>query len=301
MAKARGKLRQDWYYRLAKEQGYRSRAAFNLLQLDRRFSFLPTARAVLDLGAAPGGWLQVAVRTATAGAFVVGVDLARIRPIRGAISLKEDIAATSRCSAAVRKLMDSKGVAAFDVVLHDGVGKKNRRKRDGAQKATTRHRQSALVIDAVRLATTFLAPKGTFITKFTGSKDLNAIIFCLKQLFEKVQPYKPIASRIASAEIYFVCLEYKAPAKIQPELFDLNYLFTVSLENKPRDEVETQLRGLCMHESMSYFKRCPASEFVWSEADIRLELVSFFVAISFDDPASLPIKNHELTTTEVVE
>uniref|UniRef100_A0ACD5XYY7 Uncharacterized protein n=1 Tax=Avena sativa TaxID=4498 RepID=A0ACD5XYY7_AVESA len=195
--------------------------------------------------------------------------------------------------------MDSKGVTAFDVVLHDGVGKKKRRNRDGAQEATT-HTQSALAIDALRLATMFLAPEGAFITKFIRSQDLDAIKFCLKQLFEKVQPYKPIASPIASSEIYFVCLEYKAPAKIQPELFDLNYLFTVSLENKPRDEVETKFRGICRYESMSYFKRCPASQFVWSEADIRQELVSFFVEISFDDPASLPIKNHELTTIEII-
>ncbi|KAM0867283.1 hypothetical protein ACQ4PT_042056 [Festuca glaucescens] len=232
MSNATRKLRQDKFYRLAKEQGYRSRAAFKLL--DRRFRFLPTARAVLDLGAAPGGWVQVAVSSATAGALVVGVDLKPIWPIRGARLLRADITATARCSAAVRKLMDSKGVTAFDVVLHDGVGQIKKRKCDGAQEAA---RQSALVIDAVRLATMFLAPKGTFITKFIRSHDLNAIMFCLKQLFEKVQVTKSIASRTASAEIYFVCLEYKAPAKIQPELFDLNHLFTVSLENKPGDEV----------------------------------------------------------------
>jgi AdoMet-dependent rRNA methyltransferase SPB1 len=163
MSKATGKLRQDRLGRLAKEQGFRSRAAIKLLHLDRLYSFLPTARAVLDLGAAPGGWIQVAVSSATAGALVVGVDLKPIWPIRGARLLKEDITATARCSAAVRGLMDSKGVTAFDVVLHDGVGQKNKkRKRDGAQEAD---RQSALVIDALRLATMFLAPKGTFVTK----------------------------------------------------------------------------------------------------------------------------------------
>jgi AdoMet-dependent rRNA methyltransferase SPB1 len=98
---------RDNFYHLAKEQGYRSRAAIKLLQLNESFRFLPTARAVLDLGAAPGGWLQVAVRGATAGALVVGVDLARIRPVRGAVSLMEDITATARCGAAVRRLMNS--------------------------------------------------------------------------------------------------------------------------------------------------------------------------------------------------
>jgi AdoMet-dependent rRNA methyltransferase SPB1 len=160
MGKAKGKQRQDKFYHLAKEQGYRSRAAFKLLQLDARYRFLPTARAVLDLCAAPGGWVQVAVNHAPVGAFVVGVDLVPIRPIRGAHSLTEDIT-TTKCRAAVRRLMDANGVSAFDVVLHDGspnVG------GAWAQEATS---QSALVIDAVRLATMFLAPRGAFITKVT--------------------------------------------------------------------------------------------------------------------------------------
>jgi AdoMet-dependent rRNA methyltransferase SPB1 len=158
---------RDKFYHMAKEQGYRSRAAMKLLQLDRSFSFLRTSRAVLDLGAAPGGWVQVAVKSATAGAVVVGVDLKPIWPIRGARLLREDITATARCSAAVRKFMDSKGVTAFDVVLHDGDGKNKKRKRGGEEATTTS--QSALVMDAVRLATMFLAPKGTFITKVFSS------------------------------------------------------------------------------------------------------------------------------------
>ncbi|RWW79151.1 hypothetical protein BHE74_00012580 [Ensete ventricosum] len=160
MGKIKGKQRQDKFYYLAKEQGYRSRAAFKLLQLDAKYRFLPSARSILDLCAAPGGWLQVAVRHAPVGSFVIGVDLFPIRPVRGAHALVEDIT-TPRCRAAIKRLMDSNGCSAFDVVLHDGspnVG------GAWAQEATS---QSALVVDSVRLATNFLAPKGTFVTKPT--------------------------------------------------------------------------------------------------------------------------------------
>ncbi|KAL5225333.1 hypothetical protein ABZP36_011972 [Zizania latifolia] len=297
MGKTKGKQRQDKFYHLAKEQGYRSRAAFKLLQLDARFHFLPTARAVLDLCAAPGGWVQVAVNHAPVGAFVVGVDLVPIRPIRGAHSLTEDIT-TTKCRAAVRRLMDSNGVAAFDVVLHDGspnVG------GAWAQEATA---QSSLVIDAVRLATMFLAPKGAFITKVFRSQDYNAIMYCLRQLFEKVEVTKPTASRSTSAEIYIICLRYKAPAKIQPELLDIKHLFSVVLESKKirdplKDTKQKRNRDGYEEGNTTLRKIGLASDFIWSEAQTPLEFLGSFNAISFDDPTSLPIKNHELTTDEI--
>ncbi|KAL6620708.1 hypothetical protein ACP70R_035847 [Stipagrostis hirtigluma subsp. patula] len=296
MGKAKGKQRQDKFYHLAKEQGYRSRAAFKLLQLDARFRFLPTAHAVLDLCAAPGGWVQVAVNHAPVGAFVVGVDLVPIRPIRGAHSLTEDIT-TTKCRAAVRRLMDANGVAAFDVVLHDGspnVG------GAWAQEATS---QSALVIDALRLATMFLAPKGAFITKVFRSQDYNAIMYCLKQLFEKVEATKPSASRSTSAEIYIICQRYKAPAKIQPELLDIKHLFSVDPERKaPRDPINSkQKRHRDGYEegNTTLRKVGSAADFIWSEAQTPLEFLGSYNAISFDDPASLSIKNHELTTDEI--
>jgi len=296
MGKAKGKQRQDKYYHLAKELGYRSRAAFKLLQLDARFRVLPTARSVLDLCAAPGGWVQVAVNHAPVGAFVVGVDLVPIRPIRGAHSLTEDIT-TTKCRAAVRRLMDSNGVSAFDVVLHDGspnVG------GAWAQEATS---QSALVIDALRLATMFLAPKGAFITKVFRSQDYNAIMYCLKQLFEKVEATKPTASRSTSAEIYIICLNYKAPAKIQPELLDIKHLFSVVPEqNKPRDIMDkSQKRHRDGYEegNTTLRKIGLASDFIWSDTQTPLEFLGSCNLISFDNPESLPIKNHELTTDDI--
>lgn len=158
MGKAKGSQRLDKYYRFAKETGYRSRASFKLLQLDARYKFLSSARAVLDLCAAPGGWMQVAVQKGPVASLVLGVDLAPIRPMQGGVSLIADIT-TTKCRAAVKKVLDQHGVPAFDVILHDGspnVG------GAWAQEATT---QSVLVIESVKMATEFLAPRGTFVTK----------------------------------------------------------------------------------------------------------------------------------------
>ncbi|XBI83440.1 hypothetical protein VPH35_091943 [Triticum aestivum] len=275
---------KDKHYHLAKERGYRSRAACKVLQLDDRFRLLPSVRAVLDLGAAPGGWTQLAVSRATIGALLVGVDLAPIRPIHGARLLKEDITAP-KCRSKVRRLMDSRGVAAFDVVLHDGdVRSKKRRNRsvcDGAgtsaAQAEAPTTQSALVINVIRLATMFLVPGGGFITKFFRCQDYHAVMFCLKQLFERVEFTRPSASRRRSAEIYIVCLKYKSPAKIQPELLDLKHL-----------HLKWWLQvGL-------------ASYFIWCNTQTPLEFLGSFAAISSDDPASLPIKSHKLTTDEII-
>ncbi|KAI3865219.1 hypothetical protein MKX03_012809 [Papaver bracteatum] len=99
--KVKGGDRLDKYYRLSKEQGYRSRASFKLLQLESKFNYFSS---VLDLCAAPGGWMQVAVKKIPVGGFVLGVDLYPIKPIRGAISIIEDIT-TDKCRATIKKLM----------------------------------------------------------------------------------------------------------------------------------------------------------------------------------------------------
>nr|XP_040245889.1 adoMet-dependent rRNA methyltransferase spb1-like [Aegilops tauschii subsp. strangulata] len=332
---------KDKHYHLAKERGYRSRAACKVLQLDERFRFLPSARTVLDLGAAPGGWTQLAVSRATVGGLVVGVDLAPVRPIRGARLLKEDMTAP-KCSSKVRRLMDSRGVAAFDVVFHDGdVRRKKRRNRSvcagtgtsvAQEEAPTT--QSALVINTIRQATMFLAPGGVFITKFFRCQDYKAVMLCLKQLFERVEFTRPSASRRRPAEIYLVCLKYKAPAKIQPELLDLKHLHLLSVDAEKSKAgmillcnpdlvfcivcriypskvfIIVQFGGrntdLIFHPIFlcdlcrKWWMIGLASDFIWSNAQTPLEFLGSFMAISFDDPASLPIKSHELTTDQII-
>ncbi|KAK8491603.1 hypothetical protein V6N11_063092 [Hibiscus sabdariffa] len=210
MGKVKGKRRKDEFYRLAKECGYRSRASWKLVELNSRFSFLDSAHAVLDLCAAPGSWMQVTVQHAPVGSLVLGLDLVPIAPIR------------------------EHRVMAFDVVLNDGSP------NVGGAYSQEAMCQNALVIDSVKLATQFLAPKGTFVTKVFRSQDYSSILYCLKQLFEKVEVCKPRASRLASAEIYVLGLRYKAPAEIDPRLLDFEHLFQGSVE--PQKKVIDVLR-----------------------------------------------------------
>ncbi|KAE8732188.1 hypothetical protein F3Y22_tig00002237pilonHSYRG00726 [Hibiscus syriacus] len=223
MGKVKGKHRLDIYYKLAKEHGYRSRASWKLVQLDDNFRFLKSAHAVLDLCAAPGGWMQVAVQHTPIDSLVLGLDLVPIAPIRGAIALQQDIT-KSVCKSKVKRVMEEHRVMAFDVVLHDGSP------NVGGAWAQEKMSQNTLVIDSVKLATQFLAPKGTFVTKVFRSQDYSSVLYCLKQLFEEVKVWKPHASRPESAETYVLGLRYNAPAKIDPRLLDFKHLFQGSIE-----------------------------------------------------------------------
>ncbi|XP_021730562.1 adoMet-dependent rRNA methyltransferase spb1-like [Chenopodium quinoa] len=296
MGKVKGKHRLDKFYHLAKEQGYRSRAAFKLIQLDAKYSLLNASRSVLDLCAAPGGWMQVAVNRVPVGSLVVGIDLFPIRPIRGCISVEEDIT-KPKCRSTIKKLLAENGFKAFDLVLHDGspnVG------GAWAQEATS---QNALVIDSVKLATEFLAPKGTFVTKVFRSQDYNAVHYCLRQLFEKVEVTKPVASRSTSAEIYVIGLKYKAPAKIDPRLLDIKHLFQGAIEpSKAYDifEPKQKRNREGYDDDVSLVRKVfPAAEFVWSSDD-PVETLGKVTSISFGDDSSLPLKEHPLTTEEVI-
>ncbi len=181
----------------ARREGWRSRAAYKLIQLDDRYRFLKRGARVVDLGAAPGGWTQVAVARCGDG-NVVAVDLTEIEPIDGAVSLTMD-ATTGEALAAIRAALGGPA----DVVLSDMASPAM------GHRQTDHLRIMALVEDAFGVAETLLAPDGVFIAKVLQGGTENELLVQIKRRFKKVTHAKPEASRKDSSEIYLVAQGFR--------------------------------------------------------------------------------------------
>ncbi len=192
----------DPYVALAKQEGYRARSAFKLIELDDKFHFLAPGKRVVDLGAAPGGWTQIAVqrvKSAPDNPLVVGLDLLEMAPIAGAKTTQLDFLDDS----APDVLKEMLGGHKADVVLSDMAPNTT------GMKDIDHLRIMGLLETAYAFACEILNPDGVFVAKiFQGGTEQN-LLNEMKKRFKTVKHAKPPASRKESSEFYVVATGFK--------------------------------------------------------------------------------------------
>ena len=205
-AKFRSKSSTKWLQRqlndpyVAETQrvGYRSRAAFKLIQLDERFHFLGKGKRIVDLGCAPGGWTQVAVMRNKGAGKVVGIDILETQPIAGATLIQQDFTEPDAADK-LKTLLDGKA----DIVMSDMAA------NTIGHQQTDHLRTIALVEIAYEFAKEVLDDGGIFIAKvFKGGME-NSLLNDIKKNFVKVVHAKPDASREGSPEEYLVAMGFR--------------------------------------------------------------------------------------------
>lgn len=200
------KDKRDIYYRLAKEQGWRARSAFKLMQLDSQYNlFSPTTTKVVDLCAAPGSWSQVLSCSLPADSQIVAVDLQLMAPLHGVLQLQGDITKLETA----RKIVECLSGEADLVVC------------DGAPDVTGLHDmdeyvQGQLLLAALNITTHVLRRGGTFVAKIFRGPDADILFQQLAVFFGQVHCAKPASSRNSSLEAFVVCQDYQPPKGYMP-------------------------------------------------------------------------------------
>lgn len=191
----------DPYVHGARQAGYRARAAFKLLEIDRRFGLLKPGRTVVDLGSAPGSWAQVATAR---GCRVIGLDRLEVAPVAGATMLQGDVF-DAETPARVRAAAGGPA----DVVLSDMAASST------GQRAVDRLRAEALSEAVLALLPELLAPGGSAVIKLVRGAESN-VTAAARRMFQRVQLTRPEATHRGSSEIYLVAEGYRPAVEHAP-------------------------------------------------------------------------------------
>ena len=196
--------RKDFYFRRAKLEGYRARSAFKLKEIQKKFGIFRKGDWVLDLGAAPGSWMQVSLEFVGDKGFVLGVDLKEIESFgkENVVSIKGDIT-KKEVEKKIESILKGRGRKKFDVVLSDASPNIS-----GIWDLDV-FRAIRLARASLSLAKRFLKREGVFVVKLFQGKEYQKFLEELKKNFSSVKLFKPKASRKHSSEIYAVCFKKK--------------------------------------------------------------------------------------------
>jgi 23S rRNA (uridine2552-2'-O)-methyltransferase len=194
----RADRRRDKYYRKAKREHYRSRAVYKLKQLDYRFDLVRPGNTVVDLGASPGGWSQVAAELVGKDGMVVAVDIDRMIPIEGVSFVRGDM----RNSTTVARVLELLPEGA-DVVISD-------MSPDISGNYSYDHARSIELCEhALKFATTVLHEGGNFLCKMFYGDMSRGFMGAVRKEFGQVHTHHPKASRSSSSEVYVVGIEFR--------------------------------------------------------------------------------------------
>ena len=191
--------KREHYYKEAKRLGYRARSAFKLLQIQKKFHVIKKNDIVLDLGAAPGGWSQIAKEITGKHGIVIGVDLSPVKPIDGVTFLQEDMTNDETIEKIKKKLKDKK----VDVVISD-------MSPDISGSYSVDHARSIYLCEqALKTVDLLLRNNGNFVCKVFSGEDLDSFIQKVNDRFRVVKQFVPRASRKSSSEVYVIGKYFK--------------------------------------------------------------------------------------------
>ena len=187
------KQHRDQFFKKSKTLGYRSRAAFKLIELNKKFKFIKKNSNLLDLGSSPGGWSQVAIKTITSGK-ILSIDIKDMEPIKNVRFIRNDIFETKTKDIITEYFKDK-----LDIILSDMAADTT------GNKSLDSIRTNQLCADVINFSKNILKPRGVFVSKLFMGEDFIEVKNLAKSVFKKVNFFKPESSRSESKETYLHC------------------------------------------------------------------------------------------------